>query len=287
MVYIRSKKVKGIDYAYLVKSEWDKRIKTSRQITIRYLGRASNVQLQDVPEAYRSDPKIISFLSKYSRNDIKKSAPVIERSHGSLFAFLSGGDVESAVKLYRECKSATSLDAFYDRLLRPVMYDVGTKWEKGELDVATEHVCSNTAHELVAAINQLHLDSGNRERILLCSPEGEMHRLPVTVLESVLRSRRYQVINASPSLPGESLLQYIRHNEPHLVMISVTLQDNLGAAKRLARKIADRFAIPILVGGSALANYKGDFYGSRIVSPVDNSLVDVLRLVQSILRDAR
>jgi methanogenic corrinoid protein MtbC1 len=245
------------------------------------------VQLQDVPESYRSNPKIISFLSQHSQTDISKKATMVESFRERLFSFLSEGDVESCTKLYRECKSVMSLEAFYDDLLRPVMYDIGNKWEDGVLDIVTEHVCSNTAHELIAAINQLELGPSCRERILVCSPEGEMHRLPVSVLESVLRSRGYHVINASPSLPADSLLHHIRNNDPRLVMISVTLRDNLGAAKRLARNIADKFAVPSLVGGAAFASYKGDFYGSRIVPPADNSLVDIIRLVQFTLRGAK
>ena len=50
MVYIRSKKVKGIDYAYLVKSVWDKRKNTSSQQTIKYLGKASDIKFNDIPK---------------------------------------------------------------------------------------------------------------------------------------------------------------------------------------------------------------------------------------------
>lgn len=38
-MYIRIKKIKGIEYAYLVKSYWSKRKKTPKQKTIKYLGR--------------------------------------------------------------------------------------------------------------------------------------------------------------------------------------------------------------------------------------------------------
>ena len=38
-MYTRIKKIKGIEYAYLVKSNWSKRKKTSKQKTLKYLGR--------------------------------------------------------------------------------------------------------------------------------------------------------------------------------------------------------------------------------------------------------
>ena len=49
MVYLRKKKVKGVDYLYLVKSTWDKERKTSRQETIKYLGESSSVTRDDIP----------------------------------------------------------------------------------------------------------------------------------------------------------------------------------------------------------------------------------------------
>ena len=66
MVYIRNKKVKGIDYAYLVQSVWDPRRNTSRQQTVKYLGNASQVTIEDIPEEFRNDSKILTFISAFS-----------------------------------------------------------------------------------------------------------------------------------------------------------------------------------------------------------------------------
>ena len=65
MVYIRNKKVKGIDYAYLVQSVWDPRRNTSRQQTVKYLGNASQVTIEDIPEEFRNDSKILTFISAF------------------------------------------------------------------------------------------------------------------------------------------------------------------------------------------------------------------------------
>jgi methylmalonyl-CoA mutase cobalamin-binding subunit len=105
------------------------------------------------------------------------------------------------------------------------------------------------------------------------------------VLESVLRSRGYQVINATPSVPTNTILKYIGDKDPDLIMVSVTLSDNIGAAKRLIRKISEEFNnIPIIVGGSAFIDFKGDIPGVIAVCPPDNSsLDDVMRYVKSSL----
>ena len=56
MVFLRSKIVKNESYSYLVESKWDSKGKTSRQQTIKYLGRTSDVTLEDIPSEYRNDP---------------------------------------------------------------------------------------------------------------------------------------------------------------------------------------------------------------------------------------
>jgi MerR family transcriptional regulator, light-induced transcriptional regulator len=287
VVYIRSKRVKGIEYAYLVKSEWNAEEKISKQQIVKYLGRSSEVELEDIPIEYRQDPKILSFLSEHSPQDFNKKNMLIKDFSNKLYLSLASGDVEGATRIYEGSKNALSLEEFYDKILKPVMYDIGMKWEKREIDVATEHVCTNTAYGLVAAINERISKSDSREKILLCSPEGELHGLSAYVLESVLESRGYRVFNATPSIPTDSIIAFIKNNEPDLIMISITLSDNIKAGERLVKRIRSEFSIPILVGGLAVSVKKGNFQGIRASNPQENSIEDVLRTVRSSLRGRR
>lgn len=287
MVYIRSKRVKGIEYAYLVKSEWKADERTSKQQIIKYLGRSSNVELENIPMQYRQDPKILSFLSEYNPRDLNKKKILIEDFSKKLYLSLASGDVDSATRIYERSRNVLSLEEFYDKILKPVMYDIGMKWEKSEIDVATEHVCTNTAYALIAAINERISKTDNREKILLCSPEGELHGLSASVIESVLESRGYRVFNAAPSIPTDSIITFIRNTEPDLIMISITLPDNIKAGERLVKRIRSEFLIPILVGGLAISFRKGNFHGIATSNPLENSIEDVMRLVRSSLSEKR
>jgi hypothetical protein len=74
MVYIRSNKVKDIDYAYLVRSVWNTRKNTSNQQTIKYLGKASDIKIGDIPKEYNNDPKILASTSSYSKHRQEKDS---------------------------------------------------------------------------------------------------------------------------------------------------------------------------------------------------------------------
>jgi methanogenic corrinoid protein MtbC1 len=284
MVYIRSKTVKGIEYAYLVKSEWDTVSQTSRQHTVKYLGRSSDVELDDIPVEYRQDPKILSFLSEHSPANVKKKKVLLDKLRDSLYVSLESGSVDDAIRLYEESKDALSLEDFYDKILRPVMHVIGTKWETKQIDVATEHVCANTALELVAAINDRNLQKNKRGKVLICTPDGEMHALGAAVIASVLKSKGYGVFNAAPSAPADQILGYIGNLRPDLIMVSITLPENIKAGQRLIHKIESNFDIEILVGGMALVLAKGRFGNAIALSPQNNSLEDILRLIRSSIR---
>src|SRR5918994_1064428 len=67
MVYIRNKRVKGIKYAYLVQSVWDPKRNTSRQQTIKYLGNASQVTIEDIPQEYKKYSKLFGLTEFYDK----------------------------------------------------------------------------------------------------------------------------------------------------------------------------------------------------------------------------
>ncbi|MFL6485704.1 MAG: B12-binding domain-containing protein [Nitrososphaera sp.] len=279
--------MKGIEYAYLVKSEWNAGEKISKQQIIKYLGKSSDVELEDIPAQYRQNSKILSFLSEHNPRNSNKKKMIIEDLTKNLYLSFSLGDIESAMKIYEGSRSVLSLEEFYDRILKSVMYDIGTKWENSEIDIATEHVCTNTAQGLVAAINERISKSDNREKILLCSPDGELHRLSALVLESVLIGRGYSILNATPSIPTDSIINFIRNTEPDLIMISITLSDNIKAGERLVNRIRSEFLIPILIGGLAILSKKGNIQRAITYNPQENSIQDILRLVRSSLKKER
>jgi hypothetical protein len=56
----------------LVRSRWDKEDNTSKQEMIKYLGKASDVTLADIPAELHKDPKILTFISKHMHSSEEK-----------------------------------------------------------------------------------------------------------------------------------------------------------------------------------------------------------------------
>ncbi len=289
MVYIRRKKVKGIDYAYLVRSVWDHTNRTSKQETVKYLGKAASITEEMIPLEYRNEPSIISFITRYSRIDMKRNDSLTRKLGQNLFEMLSTGDLRGVIKICDKYANLFGMMHFFDNLLRPIMYEIGRLWEEEKLDVATEHVCVNTANALVKIINERQLKSvarhHNKRKIFICTPNGEQHNLACNIIESTLLSKGYKVYNASPSLPADSITHSLSKIMPDAILISVTLEDNIQIAKSLARKIRTGFtSLPIIVGGLAFndaTKISGFDTINNTIIIRNVALIDAIRIIRS------
>ena len=269
MVYIRAKKVKSDNYLYLVKSVWDSEKNTSKQEIVKYLGKASEVIKDDIPIEYRNEPKILSVLASHNPKDISKREESTKKSKQTLYKKLIDGDIQSSIKIYEEYIKIFSPGDFFDKILRPVMYKIGEDWANNTISIATEHVASNVAQTLVKIIMEKVTGNANKKKILICVPLGEEHYLGCDVLETYLSIKGFKVYNIGTSIPTESILSFIEYNKPDIVLISITLGDNISAGQRLVKKIKEQYDIPILVGGFAFQEQKIHKFDAKVIHDVN------------------
>ncbi len=280
MAYIRSKSVGGDKYLYLVKSVWDPKRQTSRQEIIKYLGKASNVAPGDVPAGYRDDPRIASRILEHA-GGAKKGRMTATGAADELFDSLTEGSLERSIGVSEEYLKGSRLNNFYELVLRPALYKIGSLWASGEISMATEHISSNVAKELVGTITRRGKAGKKKPSVMICTPPGEEHNIGCGVLQSYLQSRGFQVYDLSPSMPAGQILHFLEENAPDVVFVSVTIQDNIRAAGRLVGKIRALYDLPVLVGGQAVQ--EGDCgLGTMVVK--DTRLDRIPGIIEGLVR---
>ena len=280
MVYIRSKNVKGIEYLYLVKSVWDKNRKTSRQETIKYLGEASTVTKDSIPNQFQDDPKINSYLVKKLPINNKKKIQMEKKLKDDFFSALIKGDKIIAGKIFEEFTTTQELGQFYRKIFIPTMTKIGDLWEAKKLGVAAEHIASNVAQNLIKNISEKQKVDGKKGSVLLTTPSGENHSIGCSVLESFLQNKGFNVYNLAPSTPAQHLVDFMITSKPDSIVISVTLEENIKSAQRLVKKIREKSKkIPIYVGGQAFENNNKMKFDAEIVENFNdfNTVIKLLK----------
>ena len=281
MVYIRNKQVKGKNYAYLVRSVWDKDKKSTSQQTIKYLGRSSKVTIDDIPVRFRNNPNVIKFLVRKKHIQHEDLSELIYATQKEILIKLSESVTVDYTRLYEQYKENFSTIEFFDKVIKPILYDVGARWKQNKLLIGTEHVISNRINTVIKQ-TITHRKKRTNYKILICNPAGERHNIACNILESVLINNGFNVFNISPSTPSEDVLQYIDEIKPNLILISITLPNNIKAGINLVERTSNSCKIPIIVGGQAINSKNSNKFLSATVMDSNNSFNQIVKKITMI-----
>ena len=283
MVYIRNKRVKGMNYSYLVRSVWDKEKKASKQETIKYLGRTEKITLEDIPKDYAEDKNILKFFARDNNGSRKNYNEYVTKVRKDLFKKLAGPGPINLAKVYDEYKDDFTILEFYDKIIKHILYDVGDLWRRNELMIGTEHVVSNRLLGIISEMNKKDIKKKKRSKLLICNPSGERHNIVCNMLESILTDRGYNVYNISPSTPSKDVIKYVTNIEPDMVMVSITLPANLQSGINLVKNISKDYNKPIVVGGQAITESSSKKFHPAITMPNQNTLYENLIEIRSLV----
>ena len=275
-MFLRSKVVKGESYSYLVQSKWDVERKTSIQETVKYLGKTSRVSMDDIPHEYRYSPKILAFLANNKKIDVEGREKSILKIKQNTLKFLLSGDLDGLRLVFKNFRKTDTIPEFYEKILRPAMYDIGSLWRDGKLDVGSEHVASNVVTRLIESMNTKLKSKSKTKTVLVCTPNGEYHIIPCLMIETYLSLKGYNVINLAPSVPTKSLINHIAKEKPDLVLVSITLDEHVKDGMQLVKNIK-KLKIPIIVGGQALKDNKYNFGVTVSVTPNFSELSKIVK----------
>ncbi len=273
MAFLRVKRIRGRDYAYLVESRWDATRQTSHQVTIKYVGPADGVRLEDIPAEYRND-RIRAFILQHSTKAEDRRNRTVSGLRERLLAALVAGDRVKTSAVAETAQRDVGLDAFYVDVLTPTMRTIGELWKAGDLTVSMEHLASNLVRDLLDALNaQVRLARKPQGTAVLCTPQGEMHSLGAKVLEGLLLRRGFRSWNIAASAPTESIVDFIATKKPDLVLVSLTIPQYLPALRRLLEAMRSRkIRAKLLVGGQGMVRLApGDLPAGAVLVP-DGSL---------------
>ena len=276
-MFLRSKVVKGESYSYLVQSKWDTERKTSIQETIKYLGKTSRISMDDIPHEYHNTT-ILAFLANNQNIDIKGREKSLLKIKQNTLKFLLSGDLDDLRLVFKNFRKTGTIPEFYEKILRPAMYDIGDLWRDGKLDVGSEHVASNAVTRLIESMNTKLKSKPKTKTVLICTPDGEYHIIPCLMIETYLTLRGYNVINLSPSVPTKSLINHVDKEKPDLVLVSITLAEHMKSGMQLIENIK-KLKIPTIVGGQALKDNKYNFGVTVSATPNFSELAKIVKMV--------
>lgn len=187
----------------------------------------------------------------------RRRAPWAARLESRLIA----GDTRGSWGVIEAALAAgTELDEIYLDVISPAMQSIGARWAAGELDVSIEHRATGIAFRLIGRLGPRFARRGRtRGAVLLGSPEGERHSLPIALLADLLRGEGWEVSDMGADMPRDSFVKAaLRTTDLVAVGVSVTSADCLDAASALLAALRDQVAGNVYFAVGGLAVQDGD-----------------------------
>lgn len=152
-------------------------------------------------------------------------------------------------------KTSADIEGFYLQVLQPVLYEVGTLWEKAKISVAQEHLASAIVSRVMASVHLVERTSikSYGKAVIAASP-NEYHEIGASMISDILEHDGWDVAYLGGNVPRADLLQYLCEFSPELLALSVTIPFNVNRVKEIIAAIRSDETlreIKVMVGGRA------------------------------------
>lgn len=159
----------------------------------------------------------------------------------------------------RHASAALGVRVFLEDRVVPLLIEVGTRWERGQLDIRHEHLLSEAIEDELRAL-RLALEPGAAGRpLLLAALPGEQHGLPLHIVALAAAARGLRVRLLGLDTPPHEILETAHGINAQVVGITVSAPNATAATvatlNHLYAALAPRASI--WVGGSGSAALEG------------------------------
>lgn len=148
-------------------------------------------------------------------------------------------DSNAAERIMNEAFAMYRLEDVCLGVLGPMLVEVGDRWHRGELSVATEHFATSFARrKLFTLFNAYETGHGRGLVFTACAPD-EWHEVGILIISLFLVRHGFRLRYLGPNLSSEGLAETLRLHRPDLLVISATSDDSAERVAELSDVLAE------------------------------------------------
>lgn len=152
---------------------------------------------------------------------------------------------------------AFSQPVFLEKLIAPLMQEIGEQWRAGTLRIAHEHLTTAVVRTLLGTMYQEFDISAARPNFVIATPQGQHHEIGALIAGTTAASEGWQVTYLGTNLPVEEIIGCAVQNSAKAVGLSITYPTDdprlANELRKLRRGIQEPVAL--FVGGAGAGAY--------------------------------
>ena len=145
-----------------------------------------------------------------------------------------------------------------EKVVYPFFEKIGLLWMTGHVLPAHEHFCSYLIQKtVIAATNALPANYGSDNKVVLFTPEREMHELPLLFIQYLMKKKGIKNVLLGKNVSVETIKDYCAHQPAsHLYFHLITNLTNYSAEEYIGKLSATFANKKIIASGRAVKEIK-------------------------------
>jgi len=200
---------------------------------------------------------------------------------------LAAIEVMDPVRLSSTLSSASvalTLPMLLERLVAPLLTEIGRRWHSGKLRVGHEHMASSVIRSFLDNLRESANMQADGPTLLVTTPSGQNHEMGALMAAVAAGAAGWRTLYLSPNLPAQDIVAAATQVKARAVALSLVYPADDSRIEAQLKFIADYLPsnTPMIVGGQAAASYSKllEELGARRLAAFDD-LVDILMRLRS------
>jgi excisionase family DNA binding protein len=119
------------------------------------------------------------------------------------------------------------LHSIYDKVLTPVLHQIGQMWEKNEITVINEHFASQAIRDCIVRLQGVVQIPVKKKTTALCvNLSSELHDIALKMVDHILEIRGFRTFFSGQITPITEMENIFRQLHPDRIYVSSTVVEN-------------------------------------------------------------
>lgn len=203
---------------------------------------------------YRDGIEVFNLTEPVEKSYIDEMAPLGKVADGYLKDLIAGDRRNAVEKIMEIQRSGIPIKDIYEQVFKPVMWETGRLWHKGEISVAHEHFITAVTQLSMSQLYPYLFSNENRKNravIVACVP-NELHEIGARMIADFFEMEGWDSYFYGANTPTASVLKAITEYNVEVVALSATMTLHIPKVAELiatVKRNPETSGVKIIVGG--------------------------------------
>ena len=181
-------------------------------------------------------------------NDLQEQAGVWSDYLAATLRAIHDFSTERLEAIYNEASSLYPVDMVTERLIEPVLTNLGSNWQSRETGITEEHFYANWVRNRMGARFHHAFSQASGARILCACLPGSYHEIGLMLFSISALTRGYRVLYLGANLPLDRIPAVISRSGVRGIVLSSHKDIDVPTQQQLA-DLLSFINVPVLLGG--------------------------------------